>query len=480
MEKKKKNSITAFSILFIILIIIFIVSQFLQGAQFAPIEGPDGEIISQVSSASLPDLVMSPYNGFVDAIDISIFVLVLGGFLGIVDQTGVLNAGISKLVKGNKGREKVLIVILMVLFSIGGTTYGMAEETVAFYGIVTAAMVTAGFDSLVAVATICLGAGVGVLGSTVNPFSTGAAIDAISSVGLTANQGIILPLGAILWLSSLLIAVIIVLKYADKVQKDKGSTLLSLQEQEDMKSFKVLDTSDANFTGRHKLVLGIFAFTFFIMIISLIPWVDLGVTIFDGRTGFLTGQDLGDWYFAEIAMWYLIMGVILAIVAGLGEKEIVDSFVRGAADILSVVLIIVVSRAISVLMQSTYIDALILDRASKALAGMNPILFTVGSYILFIFLSILIPSTSGLASVAMPVMGGLAAAIGLSPEVMVLIFASAAGLVNLFTPTSGVVMGGLEMAKVNYSTWLDFVKLPLLLIGLVSIIVLSVAMVLVS
>ena len=179
-------------------------------------------------------------------------------------------------------------------------------------------------------------------------------------------------------------------------------------------------------------------------------------------------------------MWYMIMGVILAVVAGLSEKQTVDSFVRGAADILSVVLIIVVSRAISVLMQSTYIDALILDRASKALAGMNPILFTVGSYILFIFLSILIPSTSGLASVAMPVMGGLAAAIGLSPEVMVLIFASAAGLVNLFTPTSGVVMGGLEMAKVNYSTWLDFVKLPLLLIGLLSIIVLSVAMVLVS
>ena len=143
-NKKKKNSITAFSILFIILIIIFIISQFLQGAQFAPIEGPEGEVISQVSSASIPDLVMSPYNGFVDAIDISIFVLVLGGFLGIVDETGVLNAGISKLVKGNKGREKALIVILMVLFSIGGTTYGMAEETVAFYGIVTAAMVTAG------------------------------------------------------------------------------------------------------------------------------------------------------------------------------------------------------------------------------------------------------------------------------------------------------------------------------------------------
>nr|WP_024752097.1 hypothetical protein [Treponema phagedenis] len=125
---------------------------------------------------------MSPYNGFVDAIDISIFVLVLGGFLGIVQASGALEAGIQRLVKNSKGKEVFLIVTLMALFSLGGTTYGMAEETVAFYGVVTAAMVAAGFDSLVAVGTICLGAGAGVLGSTVNPFAIGAANDALKSI----------------------------------------------------------------------------------------------------------------------------------------------------------------------------------------------------------------------------------------------------------------------------------------------------------
>ena len=204
--KKKKKSLSAFSILFIILFVIFIISKVLNGMAFDPIEDRiTGEVVSQVTGASLATLVMSPYNGFVDAIDISIFVLVLGGFLGIIQSTGALEAGIHALVKKRKGKELSLIVILMILFSIGGTTYGMAEETGAFYGIVTMAMVAAGFDSLVAVGTICLGAGAGVLGSTVNPFSISAAVDALKGVGIDANQKIILPIGVVLWIVTLII-----------------------------------------------------------------------------------------------------------------------------------------------------------------------------------------------------------------------------------------------------------------------------------
>lgn len=477
-KKKQKKSLSAFSILFIILAIVFAISWLLNGKTFAPVT-PKGaeEAVSAVEKASLADLVMSPYNGFVDAIDISIFVLVLGGFLGLIQATGALEAGIQRLVKNNKGKEIFLIGILMFLFSLGGTTYGMAEETVAFYGIITAAMVAAGFDSIVAVATICLGAGAGVLGSTVNPFAIGVAVSALDGIGITANQAIIIPLGAILWISTLVICMFFVIKYAKKVQADKGSTLLSLQEQEEMREhFSFDDTKQIEFTGKHKAILWIFAFAFIIMIGSLIPWVDLGVTIFQGKTSWLTGTDYGGWYFGDIAMWFFIMGIIIALVAGMSEKEIVDNFIAGAADILSVVLIIVVSRAVSVLMQSTHIDALILDRASSALAGTSPILFVIGAYLLYLFLSFLIPSTSGLAFVSIPVMGGLTSALGMSPEVTVMIFSAGCGLINLITPTSGVVMGGLQMAKVNYSTWVKFVTKPMIVIGVVNLIILAVAM----
>lgn len=477
-NKKKKKSLSAFSILFIILFVIFIISKLLNGMGFEPIEDRiTGEMVSQVTGASLSTLVMSPYNGFVDAIDISIFVLILGGFLGIVQATGALEAGIHSLVKNRKGKELSLIVILMILFSIGGTTYGMAEETVAFYGIVTMAMVAAGFDSLVAVGTICLGAGAGVLGSTVNPFAISAAVDALKGVGIDSNQKIILPIGVVLWIVTLIICIFTVVKYAKKVQEDKGSTLLSLQEQEDMRNeFSLADSDKLVFTGKHKAILTVFAITFIVMIGSLIPWKDLGVHVFDGWSSVLTGADFGDWYFGEIAMWFFIMGIVTAIVAGMSEKEIVNEFIAGAADILSVVLIIVVSRAVSVLMSSTHIDALILDKAANALFGLSPIIFVIGSYFLYLFLSFLIPSTSGLASVSIPVMGGLAYALDMSPEVMIMIFSAGCGLVNLITPTSGVVMGGLEMAKVEYSTWVKFVTKPMLLIGLVNIIILCAAM----
>lgn len=478
MAKKEKKSLSAFSILFIIMFIVFIISKVLNGIGFDPVMMKGSkEMVSQVAGSSLATLVMIPFRGFVDAIDISIFVLVLGGFLGLVQSTGALEAGISVLVKNRKGREISLIVILMFLFSIGGTTYGMAEETVAFYGVITMAMVAAGFDSVVAVGTICLGAGAGVIGSTINPFAVGAAVAALEGQGISANQGIILLLGTILWLLSISICIFTVTKYAKKVQADKGSTILSLQEQENMRmEFTIEEGKTLEFTPKHKRILILFAVTFVIMIGSLIPWKDLGVQFFNGWSSFLTGADFGDWYFGEISMWFFIMGIVIAIASGMSEKETVNNFVAGAADILSVVLIIVVSRGVSVLMQSTHIDALILDRASKTLSGLSPIVFVLGAYALYLFLSFLIPSTSGLAFVSIPVMGGLAHALGFSPEVMIMIFCSGSGVVNLITPTSGVVMGGLQMSRVEYTTWVKFVTKPMIIIALSNIVVLCIAM----
>lgn len=480
-EKRQRRQLSSFSILFIIIIILGIITRLLDGQPFTPQEVQGGtEIVDQVIGAKISDVVMSPFFGFRDALDISVFILVLGGFLNIVTKTGTLEAGIQHIVKKFKGNESMIIVVLMLLFSIGGSTYGMAEETIPFYTLLTATMVAAGFDTMVTVGTVLLGAGSGVIGSTVNPFSTGAAMDALRGVGIEPKVNVILIIGAVIWITTTIFSIILVTRYAKKVQADKGSTILSIQEQKAMEEFRKEGVTDLKLTKQHKNILWIFALTFVVMIVSLIPWPDFGITIFEGWTSVLTGNSFGEWYFGDLAMWFFIMGLIIALIDKFSEKKIINGFVEGGSEMLSVVLIIVVARGVSVLMSTTHLDLYILDQASGLLKGLSPVLFVIGSFALYLFLSFLIPSTSGLAYVSIPVMGGLASEIGLSPDVMIMIFAAGCGLINIITPTSGVVMGGLDISRVEYATWLKFIIKPLILMGLMILIILIGAMLIFS
>ncbi|WP_423253123.1 YfcC family protein [Melissococcus plutonius] len=480
-QQKEKKSLSSFSILFIILILLTIVSWIFSGQKFSPTVPAGGtEKVNHVVGARLSDLVMSPFNGFRDTIDICVFVLILGGFLNIVTKTGALEAGIQHVVRRLKGNELVLIPILMFLFSIGGSTYGMSEETIPFYSLLAVTMVASGFDTIVSAATVMLGAGAGVIGSTINPFATGVAMDALKSVHIKPDTSIILMIGVVLWLVTTGYCIFYVMKYARKVKADKGSTILSLQEQEDMDtSFSQPETKEIAFTNKRKLILTIFAFAFAIMVVALIPWESFNVTIFKGWTAFLTGQSFGNWYFGDLAMWFFLISLIISIIYGLTENEIVETFIVGSKDILSVVLIIVVARGASIIMQTTHLDLFILDRSANILQGFSPILFVIGAYILYLFLSILIPSTSGLAYVSIPVMGALANHIGLNASVMIMIFTAGCGLINLITPTSGVVMGGLQMSKIDYSTWMKFMIKPLVIIGISNLIILIISILLV-
>ena len=422
--KKKRAPLSSFTILLIILVVLAIVTVIMSASG---VEGVQGATLSQVLTA--------PVFGFQDAIGVCLFVMILGGFLGIVTETGALDAGIAALVHKLKGNELVLIPILMAIFSIGGTTYGMCEETVPFYLLLAATMVAAGFDSLTGAAVVLLGAGVGVMGSTVNPFAVGVAVDALNGIGVSVNQGIIIALGVIIWLVSLAIAIVFVMRYAKKVKADKGSTFLSLQEQQDMMNewgMKESETEAADddaaatpkMSGRQKWSLIVFALTFVIMIVSFIPWADLGVTIFDAgattqevtttMTGeeittfiddandgattttitepveatsvseeevtpawssFLTGVPLGSWYFDEASTWFLLMALIIGVIGGVSESRFVKAFINGAADMMSVVLIIALARSITVLMAKTGLDMWILNNAAAALTGMSAIIF---------------------------------------------------------------------------------------------------------
>lgn len=483
--KKKRGMPSSFTILLALLAIVAIVTVIVSGTSGGA-----------VTAARLSDFCTAPVKGFADALPVCLFVMILGGFLGMMTETGALDNGIAVLVQKLKGNEIMLIPVLMLIFSLGGTTYGMCEETVPFYALLAATMMAAGFDPMVGAATVLLGAGCGCLGSTVNPFAVGAAVDALTGVGIEVNQSIIIGLGAVLWIVTTAMSIVFVMSYAKKVKADKGSTILSMQELKDAEEAHGKAASEVNkevkLTGRQKGVLIAFAFTFVVMIVGFIPLADLnegvanffdagavydadGNAIVQGWSALITGLPIGQWYFDEASTWFFLMAILIGIIGGLSEKQIVNTFITGAADMMSVVLVIALARGISVLMASTGLDVYVLDAAANALAGLSGVIFAPMSFLVYFGLSFLIPSTSGMATVSMPIMGPLAVKLGFSPEVMVMIFSAAIGVVNLFTPTSGAIMGGLALAKIEWTTWLKFALKLIVALSVVCAVILTIA-----
>lgn len=483
--KKKRGMPSSFTILLALLAIVAVITVIVSGTS-------GGE----VTAARLSDFCTAPVKGFADALPVCLFVMILGGFLGMMTETGALDNGIAVLVQKLKGNEIMLVPVLMLIFSLGGTTYGMCEETVPFYALLAATMMAAGFDPMVGAATVLLGAGCGCLGSTVNPFAVGAAVDALTGVGIEVNQSIIIGLGGVLWIVTTAMSIVFVMNYAKKVKADKGSTILSMQELKDAEEAHGKAASEVSkevkLTGRQKGVLIAFAFTFVVMIVGFIPLADLnegvanffdagavydadGNAVVQGWSALITGLPIGQWYFDEASTWFFLMAILIGIIGGLSEKQIVNTFITGAADMMSVVLVIALARGISVLMASTGLDVYVLDAAAKALSGLSGVIFAPMSFLVYFGLSFLIPSTSGMATVSMPIMGPLAVKLGFSPEVMVMIFSAAIGVVNLFTPTSGAIMGGLALAKIEWTTWLKFALKLIVALSVVCAVILTVA-----
>ena len=483
--KKKRGMPSSFTILLALLAIVAVITVIVSGTSGGA-----------VTAARLSDFCTAPILGFADALPVCLFVMILGGFLGMMTETGALDNGIAVLVQKLKGNEIMLIPVLMLIFSLGGTTYGMCEETVPFYALLAATMMAAGFDPMVGAATVLLGAGCGCLGSTVNPFAVGAAVDALTGVGIEVNQSIIIGLGAVLWIVTTAMSIVFVMNYAKKVKADKGSTILSMQELKDAEEAHGKAASEVHkevkLTGSQKGVLIAFAFTFVVMIVGFIPLADLnegvanffdagavydadGNTVVQGWSALITGLPIGQWYFDEASTWFFLMAVLIGIIGGLSEKQIVNTFITGAADMMSVVLVIALARGISVLMANTGLDVYVLDAAANALAGLSGVIFAPMSFLVYFGLSFLIPSTSGMATVSMPIMGPLAVKLGFSPEVMVMIFSAAIGVVNLFTPTSGAIMGGLALAKIEWTTWLKFALKLIVALSVVCAVILTIA-----
>lgn len=389
------------------------------------------------------------------AAGVFLFVLAIGVFITMTMKSGAIDAGIARIGSRFGGRGLPLIIVLMILFSVGGTTEGMAEETLGFYALVVPLMLKLGYDRLTAASVILLGAGVGTLASTVNPFATGVASGA---AGISIGDGI--GLRVLLHVTLTAVAIAYVARYAARIKADPSASLVGFRaaDQEIQLSTEVME-----FTPRRKSVLWIMAGTFAFMIFAIVPWAQ----VISGPEAASYAFQL-DWYFPELAALFLVMAVVVGIVARLGEKGLTDTIASGAGDFIAAGLIIVLARGVTVLMNNSLITDTVLNTLESAVSETSSAVFAGLLFVLNIPLAFLVPSSSGHAALAIPILAPLSDFATVDRSLTVTAYTAASGWMNLFTPTSAVVMGGLALAKVNYGKYLRFIA-PLLAIFFVLI-----------
>jgi len=485
-ERKRRFSLpSAYTILFSLIVVTALATWIIPAGRYllddegSPIPGTYQEVDSSPSRILVDSLkapinglygVEDPATGTIDvynegslfgAIDVALFILVIGGFIGVTMRTGAIQAGIGLLVQKLHGHERWMIPILMTIFAVGGTTFGMAEESLAFYVLIITVMIAAGYDALTGASVILLGAGIGVLGSTINPFATGIASD---FAGVDLSDGLALRL--VLLAGGLVLGIGFVLRYAERVRKDPSASVVYAMKADNEAHFSSERSGetdgDVAITGRQKAVLAVFGLAFLVMIYGVIPWEDIGIDI----------TTLW-WWFPEMTASFLLFAIAIGVIGGMREGELTTTFVDGARDLLGVALIIGIARGITVIMNNGQITDTVLHWAEEALGDVGQGAFAVVMFVLFLPLSFLIPSSSGLATVAMPIMAPLADFAGADRSLVVTAYQSASGLLNLVTPTSAVVMGGLAIARVPYGTYLRWVWPLLAALGGLTLVVLA-------
>jgi uncharacterized ion transporter superfamily protein YfcC len=376
------------------------------------------------------------------------FVLAVGAFITVTMKTEAIQTGIGRLALRFRSSGYVLIAMLMTVFALGGTSYGMWEETLGFFVLLVPLALALNYDRMVAAAIVFLGAGSGVIGSTVNPFATGVASDA---AGISIGDGIGLRIA--LWIVVVSLGIGYVILYARRVHNDPAKSVIGVSAA-DAAEAQALVEDVPNLTSRQKVVLVLFIGTFLLMIYGFIPWNDLW------HEGF--GKDFplptfSDFYFPEAAGLFLVMAVVIGLIAKLGEEGTVTTIVSGAADFIGAALIIVFARGITVVMRNSYMTDTILHWMEKAVSGSSAGVFAISAFLVNIPIAFLVPSSSGHAALVMPILAPLADFAGVSRALVVTAYQSASGFVNLVTPTSAVIMGGLALSKVGYDRYLKFV-----------------------
>lgn len=423
--------------------------KFTSGAIYKPISIPGTYQKLEARPQGVTAFILSPLKGIIQVADIIILVLFIGGLVAIVNYTGAFEAGISRLSNLLKGKEYILIVVVTSLIALGGTTFGLAEETIAFYPILIPIFIAAKYDAIVALACIYIGSSIGTMISTINPFST---IIASNSAGINWTTGIE---GRVLMLIiGLTICILYIIKYANKVKKDASRSIIFEQKKQIEKLFAFEKNSkEINFNFRLKLVLFIFASCFVVMVY---------------------GVSNLNWWFLEMTGIFFVGALLIGFICKINETTFVDIFIKGANDLLSVAFIIGLARGVTVLMEDGLISDTLLYYASSFTEGMNKGFFINSMLFVYSGLSFFIPSSSGMAVLTMPIMSPLADTVSLGREHVVNAYLLGIGLFNFINPT-GLILASLAIVKVGYDKWLKFVIPLVLILTFVSIIFLTIS-----
>ncbi|MFL0352660.1 YfcC family protein [Xanthomarina sp. GH4-25] len=421
--------------------------KFTNGDIWKPISIPNTYQEVEAKPQGVLAFFKSPVKGIIEAADIIFLVLIIGGLIGIMNLTGAFDAGISWLANALKGHEYVLIILVTILIALGGTTFGLAEETIAFYPILIPMFLAAKYDAMVPLAAIYIGSSIGTMCSTVNPFSVIIASDAAGinwTTGLTGRV-IMLVLGT-------LICIIYILRYANRVKKDPSKSIIYNQKEQIEALFGTDSNSRIKLTARLRLILFVFAMCFIIMIY---------------------GVSQLEWWFLEMTTVFFVGAILIGFIGKIQEATFVDTFVKGAGDLLGVAIIIGIARGVSVLMEDGLISDTILFHSSNLTEGMNKGVFA--NVMLFIYggLSFFIPSSSGMAVLTMPIMSPLADTVGFGREIIVNCYQYGMGLFAFINPT-GLILASLAIVKVGYDKWLKFVMPLVLILTLFTMIMLTI------
>ncbi|MDR0483832.1 MAG: YfcC family protein [Alphaproteobacteria bacterium] len=450
----------AFTIIFGLIIIVAILTWILPAGQFDRKfdKATDRELVvagtfKAVDSnpQGIESVLTSFSKGIIEAAEVIAFVLIVGGAYGVIIKTGAIESGLNQAIRKFGSKEKLVIPILMILFSIGGTTTGMWEETLPFFMITIPLMVALGFDPIIGIAVIILGAGIGNFGSTVNPFATGIA-SAIA--GISIQDGF--SLRVVMYVVGVILSCAYVLWYAVRIKKDPTKSIVYYRREEHLKAF-ASEGSNSNvnkeiFSTAHKIILVLLFASIIFMVYAI---VQMG------------------WWMSEITMLFLALAIIAGLIAKIDNNTFWDSFIDGAKDLLSAALVIGLSRAIVVVANEGMILDTILNGAANFLADLSRIWFVILNEFVQICIAFLVPSSSGHAALTMPIMAPLGDLFNVPREVIVILYQGASGVVNLITPTAGVLMAAIAMAKITWIDWLKFVY-PLLVILVVLVIVVAI------
>lgn len=396
------------------------------------------------------DVLQAPTRGIQEAIEVVAFILIVGGSFQVITKTGAITSGMGRVVRRFKNKDIVIIPIAMVLFALGGTSFGMAEETLPFFAIFMPIMMAMGFDSMTAFMIVFVGARTGYIASTINPFNV---LIAQGILGIQGNPQLWLRMVA--WVVLTAVAITWVVLYARRVKKNPESSITFEDDIAKKVEFAADESAlDTEFTGRQKGVLAVF-----IAGMCLIIW----------------GLVTQGWYMNEISAVFLAMGLLAGVIAGFSQDVIAQEFVAGIADFAFSAIVVGLARGILVIASDGMIIDTILNALATGLGGIPAVLFTTLLYAVENLLAILVPSSSGLAALTAPIFGPLTELMGLNPEAAVWALSMGSATMSLICPTSAILVAGLGVCKIKLGQWWKTVWKFFLVVSLINIVFVAIS-----